>query len=223
MSLGVCHAVRVFVSAALVSRAKVMCCILSSVVATVLCSWWWCCCDWSGNATLQCMDSVRRHRADPTPSHRGCTRWQPESSRWNHSVESLAASAPTRCCMNICHCLSASQLQTRKFMFVFCFDKSTKTQMAWACSPTWCVIARRSRRQDDWETYKREKETTADEQHMRGIRNSKETSWRQMSVMCLSDGSHWPATTAEYQKKKKKKFCFAHRCVQMFFRTRVVA
>jgi len=26
-----------------------------------------------------------------------------------------------------------------------------------------------------------------------------------MSVMCLSDGSHWPATTAEYQKKKKKK------------------
>jgi len=26
----------------------------------------------------------------------------------------------------------------------------------------------------------------------------------QMSVMCLSDGSHWPATTAEYQKKKKK-------------------
>ena len=22
--------------------------------------------------------------------------------------------------------------------------------------------------------------------------------------MCLSDGSHWPATTAEYQKKKKK-------------------
>jgi len=25
-----------------------------------------------------------------------------------------------------------------------------------------------------------------------------------MSVMCLSDGSHWPATTAEYQKKKKK-------------------
>jgi len=25
-----------------------------------------------------------------------------------------------------------------------------------------------------------------------------------MSVMCLSDGSHWPATTAEYQKKKKR-------------------
>ena len=24
-----------------------------------------------------------------------------------------------------------------------------------------------------------------------------------MSVMCLSDGSHWPATTAECQKKKK--------------------
>jgi len=23
-----------------------------------------------------------------------------------------------------------------------------------------------------------------------------------MSVMCLSDGSHWPAITAEYQKKK---------------------
>jgi len=45
----------------------------------------------------------------------------------------------------------------------------------------------------------------ADEQHMRGIRNSKEMSWRQMSVMCLSDGSRWPATTAEYQKKKKKK------------------
>jgi len=22
-----------------------------------------------------------------------------------------------------------------------------------------------------------------------------------MSVMCLIDGSHWPATTAEYQKK----------------------
>ena len=83
-------------------------------------------------------------------------------------------------------------------------DKSTKTQMAWACSPTWCVIARRSRRQDDWETYEREKETTADEQHMRGIQNSKETSWRQMSVMCLSDGSHWPATTAEYQKKIQK-------------------
>jgi len=34
----------------------------------------------------------------------------------------------------------------------------------------------RSRRQDDWETYEREKETTADEQHMRGILNSKETS-----------------------------------------------
>ena len=82
--------------------------------------------------------------------------------------------------------------------------ESTKTRMAWACSPTWCVIARRSRRQDDWETYERQKETTADEQRMRGIQNSKETSWRQMSVMCLSDGSHWPATTAEYQKKKKK-------------------
>ena len=65
-------------------------------------------------------------------------------------------------------------------------------------SQTWCVIARRSRRQDDWETYEREKETTADEQHMRGLRNSKETSWRQMFVMCLSDGSHWPANTAEY-------------------------
>jgi len=26
-----------------------------------------------------------------------------------------------------------------------------------------------------------------------------------MSVMCLSDGSRWPATTAEYQKKKKRK------------------
>ena len=75
--------------------------------------------------------------------------------------------------------------------------------MAWACSQTWCVIARHSRRQDDWETYEREKETTADEQHMRGIGNNKETSWRQMSVMCLSDGSHWPAATAEYQKKKK--------------------
>jgi len=24
-----------------------------------------------------------------------------------------------------------------------------------------------------------------------------------MSVMCLSDVSHWPATTAVYQKKKK--------------------
>ena len=31
-------------------------------------------------------------------------------------------------------------------------------------------------RMDNWETYEREKETTADEQHMRGIRNSKETS-----------------------------------------------
>ena len=30
-------------------------------------------------------------------------------------------------------------------------------------------IARRSRRQDDWETYERQKETTADEQHMQGI------------------------------------------------------
>jgi len=38
-------------------------------------------------------------------------------------------------------------------------DKSTKTQMARACSPTWCAIARHSRRQDDWEMYKREKET----------------------------------------------------------------
>ena len=38
------------------------------------------------------------------------------------------------------------------------------------------LIAKRSRRQDDWETYERQKETTADEQHMRGIRNSKETS-----------------------------------------------
>jgi len=37
--------------------------------------------------------------------------------------------------------------------------------------------------------YKREKETTVDEQHMRGIWNSKETSWRQMFVMCRSDGS----------------------------------
>jgi len=25
-----------------------------------------------------------------------------------------------------------------------------------------------------------------------------------MSVMCLSNGSHWPATTAEYQKKKRE-------------------
>jgi len=40
--------------------------------------------------------------------------------------------------------------------------------MARACSPT-CVIARHSRRQDDWEMYKREKETTVDEQFMRGI------------------------------------------------------
>ena len=24
-----------------------------------------------------------------------------------------------------------------------------------------------------------------------------------MSVMCLSDGSHWPATAAEYQKKEQ--------------------
>ena len=37
------------------------------------------------------------------------------------------------------------------------------------CSPTLCVIARHSRRQDDWEMYKREKETTVDEQHMRVI------------------------------------------------------
>ena len=86
-------------------------------------------------------------------------------------------------------------------------DKSTKTQMAWACSLTWCVIARRSRRQDDWEMYDREKETTVDEQHMRGIRNSEETSWRQMSVMCLSDGSHWPATTAAYQKEEERFAC----------------
>ena len=93
-------------------------------------------------------------------------------------------------------------------------DKSTKTQMAWACSPTWCVIARRSRRQDYWETYEREKETTADEQHMRRIRNSKETSWRQMSVMCLSDGSHWAATTAEYQKKKKT---YPHSCLKDYW------
>jgi len=62
-------------------------------------------------------------------------------------------------------------------------DKSTKTQMAWACSPTWCVIARHSRRQDDWETYEREKETTADEQHMWGIWNSKGMSWRQISAV----------------------------------------
>jgi len=27
-----------------------------------------------------------------------------------------------------------------------------------------------------------------------------------MSVMCLSDGSHWPATAAEYQKKKKRTY-----------------
>jgi len=79
-------------------------------------------------------------------------------------------------------------------------DNTTEMQMAWACSPTWCVIARHSRRQDDWETYERDKETTADEQYMRGIRNSKETR-PPMYVMCLSDGSHWPATTAEYQKK----------------------
>jgi len=62
--------------------------------------------------------------------------------------------------------------------------------------------------------HEREKETTADEQHVQGIRNSKETSWRQVSVMCLSDESHWLATTAEYQKKKKKRrsywswFCY---------------
>ena len=31
-----------------------------------------------------------------------------------------------------------------------------------------------------------------------------------MSVMCLSDGSHWPATTAEYQKKKKLYFKCNH-------------
>jgi len=47
-------------------------------------------------------------------------------------------------------------------------EKSMKTQMTWARSPT-CVIARCSRRQDDSETYERVKETTADEQHMRGI------------------------------------------------------
>jgi len=34
--------------------------------------------------------------------------------------------------------------------------------------------------------YEWEEETTVDEQHMRGIWNSKETSWRQMSVICLS-------------------------------------
>ena len=89
-------------------------------------------------------------------------------------------------------------------------NTTTKTQMAWACSPTWCVIARSFRRQDERETYEREKETTADEQHMRGIRNSKETSWRQMSVMCPSDGSHWPATTAEYQKKKNTTMMLLH-------------
>jgi len=40
-----------------------------------------------------------------------------------------------------------------------------------------------------------------------------------MSVMCLSDGSHWPATTAEYQKKKKKKnfiIIFYHQYLQLF-------
>jgi len=55
------------------------------------------------------------------------------------------------------------------------------------------------------------KRLIADEQHMRGIRNSKETSWRQMSVMCLSDGSHWPATTAEYQKKRSDYWFFFYR------------
>jgi len=64
-------------------------------------------------------------------------------------------------------------------------------------------------------TYERQKETTADEQHMPGIRNSKETSWRQMSVMCLSDGSHWPATTAEYQKKRRRIILWSNKNVTL--------
>jgi len=100
-------------------------------------------------------------------------------------------------------------------------DKSMKMQMAWACSQTRCVIARRSTRQADWETYERQKETTADEQHMRGIRNSKETSWRQMYVMCLTDGSHWPATTAEYQKKKNVQLKFGYLCPQLAIFTKL--
>jgi len=75
-------------------------------------------------------------------------------------------------------------------------------QMASAYSPTWYVIARHSRRQDDWEMYEREKETTVDDQHMWGIWNSKETSWRQMSVMCLSDGCQWPAKQQNTRRRR---------------------
>ena len=50
--------------------------------------------------------------------------------------------------------------------------------------------------------YEREKETAVDKQHMRGIWNSKETS---CDVMCLSDGSQWPAKQQNTRKKMKKK------------------
>jgi len=68
-----------------------------------------------------------------------------------------------------------------------------------------CIIntINHSRRQDDWEMYKREKEITVDEQHMQGIWNSKETSWRQMSVMCLSDGSQWSAKQQNTRRRRR--------------------
>jgi len=39
-----------------------------------------------------------------------------------------------------------------------------------------------------------------------------------MSVMCLSDGSHWPATTAEYQKKKSETVIDIWRSLRLEFK-----
>ena len=69
--------------------------------------------------------------------------------------------------------------------------------------------ASQCRRQDDWEMYEREKWTTVDEQHMWGIWNSKETSWRQMFVMCRSDGSQWPAKQQNTRRRRRRRRKFA--------------
>ena len=47
---------------------------------------------------------------------------------------------------------------------------------------------------------------------MRGIWNSKETSWRQMFVMCLSDGSQWPA---KQQNNRRRNVIHLHRVPNM--------
>ena len=70
------------------------------------------CRQWSSNTRLQLVDFVRPHNADSTPSHWGSAGWQSRPQRRNHSVESLATSAPTRHCMTIWHTITCSQATT---------------------------------------------------------------------------------------------------------------